>query len=80
MDQHTHDRLVCAACDIGVPLAKNWATTWTLGALGAGVTGAKTKNIGWTILAGLVGLAVGALIDAAARPICGQCAATGAMA
>lgn len=64
---------------MGVPLAKSWTTTWALGALGAAGGGAKTKTLGGAIFAGLVGLAVGATIDAVAKPVCGRCAG-GAMA
>lgn len=79
MNQHTQDRLVCAACGIGVPLAKRWGTTWALGALGV-AGGAVTQKAGPAITAGLIGLAVGALIDAAAKPLCGRCSMASAVA
>lgn len=74
-----HQNFVCAACRVGVPLAKGWTTTWALGALGVVGGGAKTKNLGAAIATGIVGLAVGAAIDILAKPICGRCA-SGAMA
>ncbi len=79
MNQHTRDRLVCAACGVGVPLAKRWTTTWALGTLGL-AGGAATKKAGPAIAAGLIGLAVGALIDVAAEPLCGRCSMAGAAA
>lgn len=79
MNQRSRHRLVCAACGIGVPLAKRWTTTWALGTIGL-AGGATTKKAGAAIASGLIGLAVGALIDAAAEPLCGRCSTASAAA
>lgn len=60
-------------------MAKSWTTTWALGALGVVGGGVKAKSLGAAVATGLIGLAVGAAIDAAAKPICGRCA-NGSMA
>lgn len=68
--QQTQDLLFRMACRLGVPLAKNWAIATTLGAVGLGVGGVATRNVGAALAAGLVGFAVGAMIDGLVAPVC----------
>lgn len=64
--------LYCAACRVLVPTTKAYAGKAIGGACGAAM-GLSTKTIGGAIVAGLVGLAVGHLIDEAVKPVCGHC-------
>jgi hypothetical protein len=69
--QQTQELIFRMACRFGVPLAKKWATATTLGALSAlAAGGVTTRNVGGALVVGVVGFAVGALIDKLAAPVC----------
>ena len=64
--------LYCSACRVLVPAAKGVAGKAIGGAIG-GALGLSLRSPAGTVVSILVGLAVGHVIDEAARPICGHC-------
>lgn len=70
----TRNEMRCAACNVLMPVVRRSAGKW-VGGLAAAALGPRVAR-SWQgmLVFALVALAAGAAVDAAARPICGDCA------
>ena len=69
----TNDQMRCAACAAFLPVARHGAGKWIGGITAAALGRGLAKSWLGVALIAAAGVAAGAMVDAAAKPICGSC-------